>query len=100
MSGNLDMGTNTINNLASPSSSSDAATKSYVDNNAGVSLGSGTWDTAYDDTFREVSCPSGEVMTGIKFANCDGSGGSNACYIAKPKNGVEFELGIECKPLQ
>jgi hypothetical protein len=77
MTGNLDMGSNKITYLADPTSSQDAATKSYVDTNQGsLSCEKSTTVMWYgqsgcfgsypseDYCYVMASCPSGTVLTG------------------------------------
>jgi hypothetical protein len=71
MTGNLGMGSNKITNLANPTNSQDAATKSYVDASKGTLSCTYMWETATCGWVGSVYacwanayCPTGYTVTG------------------------------------
>lgn len=65
MYGNINMNSNSITNLASPSSGSDAATKSYVDNNEDTVADDQTLSTTADTsgTNDDITISNGNTIT-------------------------------------
>lgn len=91
MSGSINMGGNSVTNLAAPSANTDAATKQYVDNKASTLLGT-TGDTSAHETIRGA-------QVGVAEAKAAAEAAKDAADAADTKAGNAATRAEQMLPL-